>query len=70
MHLIVYINILIRHTMQAPNGFCITILIMFTSLLQGANIIETEIVFTIFYTFYHCYKLYSVLSEESCLGDQ
>ena len=65
MHLIIYINILIRHTTQAPNGFCITILIMFTSLLQGANIIETEIVFTIFYTFYRCYKLYSVLSEEA-----
>ena len=64
-HLVLFINILTEHTIQAPNGVCITVLLIFNGLLQGANFIETEIVLTIFYTFYRCYKLHSVLSEEA-----
>ena len=62
MHLVFYINILTVYTIQTPNGVCITVLLILNGLLQGAN---SEIVLTIFYTFYRCYKLYSVLSEEA-----
>ena len=62
---LLFINLLTRYTIQAPNAICITVIIMLTSFLQGANFVETEIVLTIFYTFYRCYKLYSVLSEEA-----
>ena len=54
-----------RFTVKTPNGACITLLILETSSFQGANFIEMEVVFAIFYTFNRCYKLYSVLSEEA-----
>ena len=53
------------HTVQASNRVCIALLLTVNGFLQGANFIEAEIVITIFYTFYRCYKLYSVLSEEA-----
>jgi len=63
-----FVNFIIFFTMyivQAPNRVCIALLLTINSFLQGANFIETEIVITISYTFYLCYKLYSVLSEEA-----
>jgi len=33
--------------------------------MQSANLIETEVVIAIFYTFYRCHKLYPVLSSEA-----
>ena len=65
MQFVLFINTLTVYTIQAPNGVCIAVLLILNGLLQGANFIETEIVLTIFYTFYRCYKLHSVLSEEA-----
>jgi len=60
-----FIIFLTWYMIQPPNGVCIALLVTVNSLLHCANIIETEIVIIIFYTFYRCYKLYSVLSEEA-----
>ena len=57
---------LTRFTIQSTNGACITILILLTSGLQSANFIEMEpVVLIMSYSFYCCYKLYSVLSEQA-----
>ena len=64
MHIAYITNLLTRYMIQAPNEVCIMALIALGAFLNGANFIETQIVVTIFYTFYRCYKLYSVLSEK------
>ena len=65
-YLAIIIHFLTRFTVKAPNnGFCIGMLIFITSCMQSANLIETEVVITIFCTFYRCYKLYPVLSSEA-----
>ena len=65
MHLATFITLLTMYTIQAPNGVCITLSLILYGFVQAANFVETEIVLTIFYTFYCCYKLYSILSEEA-----
>ena len=53
------------YIIQVLNGVSIAVLPSFNATLQGANFIEAQIIVTIFYTFYRCHKLYSVLSEEA-----
>ena len=65
MHIASLTNFLTMYIIQAPNAVCITVLLSLNATLQGANFIEAQIVVTIFYTFYRCHKLYSVLSEEA-----
>jgi len=65
MNFVTFIFFLTKHTIQTSNGVCIAVILTGNSLLHCANFIETEIVVTIFYTFYRCYKMYSVLSEEA-----
>jgi len=56
---------LTKHTIPTPNEVYIVVIVTINSFLHCVNFIETEIVVTIFYTFHHCYKIYSVLSEKA-----